>query len=127
VSQVWTIRGADTVTSDADVRYLLTTAGLEADVHTLRPVGTTRIEAERFRELAAAQGWRAAVVVTSPLHTRRACRAFEHVGVTVTCRASPDRSLPWQHLTGPDARLAGFGAWLYEALAWLEYRIRGWV
>jgi uncharacterized SAM-binding protein YcdF (DUF218 family) len=81
----------------------------------------------RAWELAAPKGWRRLVVITSPIHTRRACATFEKVGFTVVCRASPDRTVSIETLLTGEERLRAFGAWLYEALGWREYRLRGWV
>jgi len=115
------------VTSDADQRAILALAGLEPELHILAPVGTTRIEAVRMEELANRHGWRSVVVVTSPSHTKRACAAFEGVGLTVTCRPAPDRSVAWSQLDSPGDRTRAFGQWLYETLGWWEYRARGWI
>ncbi|PYO47012.1 MAG: hypothetical protein DMD72_11220 [Gemmatimonadetes bacterium] len=67
-------------------------------------------------------------VVTSPMHTRRACSTFEAVGFVVTCVAARVRTpggrdpAPW-----PRDRLTVFGDWVYEAVATEEYRYRGWL
>lgn len=127
VSRLRVEHGADTAASDADVEYLLGVTGLQAQVFTLDPVGSTRVEAERLRDLAARQGWRRIVVVTSPLHTRRACAAVERVGLVAICRPSPERSAAIRTLPGPADRIHAAGEWLYETLARLEYGLRGWI
>ncbi len=127
VSRLAIPHGADTVTSDGDVAYLLEAAGLEVELYTLAPVGTTRLEAERLRELAAPRAWRRVVVVTSPLHTRRACAAVERLGFEVACRPSPDRTVALRSLPRPRDRIRAAAGWLYETLAWARYRWRGWV
>lgn len=89
---------------------------------------STRGEALRVRAALAPRNVRRIAVVTSPMHTRRACRTFEKVGFQVTCipaRASgtpgrrPDRR--------PAGRIAVFGAWVYETAATILYRSRGWL
>lgn len=115
------------VTSDADQRAILALAGVEPELHILATVSTTRIEAVRMEELASRHGWRSVVVVTSPSHTKRACAAFEGVGLTVTCRPAPDRTIAWSRLDSPGDRTRAFGQWLYETLGWWEYRARGWI
>ena len=127
VSRVRTTVGHDTVTSDADQRFLLSIAALTPELHVLDPVGSTRLEAVRAAELAERHGWHRVVVVTSPSHTGRACAAFEKVGLQVTCRSSPDRTAALRSQPRPRDRLAAFRLWLYERLAWAEYRLRGWV
>lgn len=115
------------VTSDADQRAVLRLVGVEPELHILSPAGTTRLEAVRMEELATRQGWRSVVVVTSPSHTRRACAAFEAVGLEVTCRPSRDRQVAWGALDSTGDRTRAFGQWLYETLGWWEYRVRGWI
>jgi uncharacterized SAM-binding protein YcdF (DUF218 family) len=127
VSRVHVTHRGDTVTSDADVASLLAAAGLTARVHTLHPVGTTRLEAVRLRELAGDLGWRRVIVVTSPLHTRRACAAVAATGLAVHCRPAPERSIALATLPRPRDRIRAAGGWLYETLGWLAYRARGWV
>jgi uncharacterized SAM-binding protein YcdF (DUF218 family) len=115
-----------TVTSDRDQRELAALLGSPVELHVLDSVGSTRIEAERARDLFAKHGWRTAIVVTSPVHTRRACATFEAVGIAVTCRASPDRTAAVHTQIHAGDRVAAFGQWLYETLGWWEYRARGW-
>lgn len=89
---------------------------------------STRDEALRAAQMLLPHGWKRVVVVSSPLHTRRACAAFEAVGFTVTCIPALARTPgggdpgPW-----PADRLRVFGDWLYERLAWTRYKLRGWV
>ncbi len=115
------------VDSDRDQRAILEAAGVTPELHILTPVGTTRIEAVRMAELAAPHGWHRIVVVTSAVHTRRACAAFEAVGFEVICRPSPERDFALQRMTSGTDRSQAFGQWLYEFLGWWEYRARGWV
>ena len=80
---------------------VLASAGYTGDLRILTPVGTTRLEAERTRDMANREGWKRIIVVTSPIHTRRACATFETVGLAVTCRPSPDRTLALDRLVEP--------------------------
>jgi len=125
-SRVRVSYGADSISSDADLSYLATVAG-EIPMTVLDRVGTTRLEAERFQALATASGWSTIVVVTSPSHTRRACGTYARLGLRVICRASPDRSAAIETLPRPHDRLAAFSDWLYESLAMVWYRYRGWL
>src|SRR3954465_5384056 len=90
-------------------------------------VHTTRDEAVNAWRLLEARNAKNVAVVTSPLHTRRACATFEQVGFVVTCVPAISRVYS---LTGADNggdRLTLFREWLYERAAWFEYRARGWV
>jgi uncharacterized SAM-binding protein YcdF (DUF218 family) len=113
--------------SDLGQQRLYQATGLQPEVYVVDSVGTTRLEAVRAWDLARAKGWRRIVVITSPIHTRRACATFAKVGFDVVCRMSPDRSVSIWSLLDGEERLRAFGAWLYEALGWREYRWRDWV
>ena len=92
------------------------------------PTTSTRDEALQASHLLLPQGMLRVGVVTAPMHTRRACAAFERVGFTVTCipalvRAAGGRDPgPW-----PADRLRVFGDWVYERLATVKYRNAGWL
>ena len=89
---------------------------------------STRDEAVKVAELLLPLGIRRISVVATPMHTRRACSAFEAVGFEVTCIPALVRSPggqdpgPW-----PADRLRVFGEWVYEVVATLNYRSRGWL
>lgn len=91
-------------------------------------VKSTREEALRSAELLLPTGMRRIAVVAAPMHTRRACSAFEAVGFEVTCVPARTRSAggrdpgPW-----PADRLKVFGDWVYEVAATTRYRARGWL
>lgn len=88
---------------------------------------STRDEALRARDLFRARKWKRIVVVTSPMHTRRACAAFEKVGVTVSCAASEVRDFSFKALDTPYDRVAAFQLWLYETAGTIRYRQLGWI
>ena len=67
------------------------------------------------------------MLVTSPFHTRRACRTFETVGLKVTCVPSDSRDIAIRRLAFPHDRLKAFGMWLYEAAGTIRYRQLGWI
>jgi len=94
---------------------------------TVDSVRTTRDEAIRAWRLLSPRGATRVAVVTSPLHTLRACATFERVGFTVSCIAAVSRAYSTDRATTPDERLTLFRAWLYERAALVEYRARGWV
>lgn len=90
-------------------------------------VSTTRDEAVNSWNLLSPQGTTRVAVVTSPLHTRRACATFEQVGFTVFCVPAVSRVYSLTAADNGAERLIVFREWLYERAAWLEYRWRGWV
>ena len=115
-------------TSEADQARMLALFAAPVEwVHT-PIVHTTREEAVESAALLQPRGIRRIALVVSPMHTRRGCAAFEAVGFQVTCVVSrtgvPGGRRPedW-----PRDRLSAFGDWVYEALATVEYRQRGWL
>lgn len=119
--------GNDIITSTPDQQRLISLAGGSVAVFTVDSVHSTHDEAVAMAAVAARQGWRSAAVVTAPLHSRRACAAFEHAGLQVACLPAQSRDINLSTLRGADARLAAFGQWVYERLGWIEYRWRGWI
>jgi len=67
------------------------------------------------------------VVVTSPLHTRRACATFEMVGFTVSCFPARTRGYSTWHPVEPPDRIASFADYIYERLGMIKYRWKRWI
>jgi uncharacterized SAM-binding protein YcdF (DUF218 family) len=110
-------------TSDRGQRELVELAGLSARHVILDSVATTRHEAERTAAYLRPTGRTHVAVVTSPMHTRRACAMFEATGLTVTCVAARTRTHDTWHPRTPEDRLATFRAYLYEQLAMVKWRL----
>jgi len=125
------------VTEPRRSRHGVTAAADQARVRALvaRPfpmlmvdsVHTTRDEAVNAWRMLDARNAKRVAVVTSPLHTRRACATFEQVGFVVTCVPAVSRVYSVTGADNGSDRLTLFREWLYERAAWTEYRIRGWV
>lgn len=125
------------VTEPRRSRHGVTAAADQARVRALvaRPfpmlmvdsVHTTRDEAVHAWRLLQARSATRVAVVTSPLHTRRACATFEQVGFEVTCVPAVSRVYSVTGADNGNDRLTLFREWLYERAAWIEYRTRGWV
>jgi uncharacterized SAM-binding protein YcdF (DUF218 family) len=81
----------------------------------------------RMKRVADARGWRRIAVVTSPLHTRRACATFEAVGFQVLCVPAALRGSGLDPQSIPEDRFRGFRLWLYETFATNSYKRRGWI
>lgn len=88
---------------------------------------TTRTEALRMKTVAQKNNWQTVAVVTSPLHTRRACATFEAVGFRVVCVPAAVRNSGLHPASSAQQRLHSFQAWLYEIFATDTYRRRGWI
>jgi uncharacterized SAM-binding protein YcdF (DUF218 family) len=118
------------VTEPRRSRQGVTTAADQARVRALvaRPfpmlrvdsVHTTRDEAVNTWRLLQARHATRIAVVTSPLHTRRACATFEQVGFAVTCVSAVSRVYSVSGADNGNDRLVLFREWLYERAAWTE-------
>lgn len=126
-SRVRSTRGRVTITSDSDQARLVALAPDSVRWLVIDSVATTRDEATQTAAAAPREHWQRVAVVTSPLHTRRACAAFRKAGLTVTCVAAPSRGVAVHSLNTATDRVAAFGPWLYETVGWWWYRVKGWV
>ena len=120
-------RGKDDIDSDADQRRLISLASLAGVWSIVDSVSTTRDEAVQTAALLLPSGARSIIVVTSPMHTRRACETFEAVGFRVVCRAARERDFVTGHPAGNRDRIAAVRAFGYEMMAMLKYRWKGWL
>ena len=64
-------------------------------------------------------------VVTSPLHSRRACATFEAVGFKVVCAPAGSREYVVPGALAPEDRLATFPRLIYEKFAAATYKSNG--
>jgi uncharacterized SAM-binding protein YcdF (DUF218 family) len=115
------------ISDSADQENLLALAKPSAQVIFVDSVLTTRDEALRMRTLARSRGWSTVAVVTSPMHTRRACATFEAVGLKVVCVPADVRESGLHRGSSALDRLRAFRWWLYETFAGASYRGRGWI
>jgi len=115
------------INSDADQRRLISLASVSGAWIVVDSVHTTRDEAVRSGARLLPAGARSIIVVTSPMHTRRACATFEAVGFRVVCRASRERDFATNPPAGNRDRLAALRAFGYEQLGMIKYRARGWL
>ena len=115
------------VDTDAAQRRLVRSLADSVDWHIVAPVSTTHDEALRAAELLRPLGKTRIAVVTSPMHTRRACATFEALGFTVVCVPSEEWLYSERNLARPLDRLRAFFDYVYERLGMIEYRRRGWI
>ena len=119
--------GKETVTDSADLAKIAGLTGSTSAIVFVDSVFTTRTEALQMKKIADARGWRRIAVVTSPLHSRRACATFEAVGFQVVCVPAELRGSGLDSRSIPEDRFRGFRSWLYETFATDSYRRRGWI
>jgi uncharacterized SAM-binding protein YcdF (DUF218 family) len=111
--------------STADVERLVTLAGARTAWTFVTDVHSTRDEATR---VAAKLGrGKSIVLVTQPMHTRRACATFEAVGLKVFCAPSREQRYVAWHPRNSGERLEAFREYVYERLGMVKYRAKGWV
>ena len=120
--------GTGRLTTDGDQARLIALGSIPPDRWVVATgATTTREEAVSTARILLPRGEKRIIVVTSPLHTRRACATFEAVGFLVVCRASRERD----HVTNPPLgthdRLAALRAYGYEVAGFLKYRLQGWL
>ena len=113
------------LTSMPDQQALVALVPASGPLEWIDSVASTRDEAVRLSRRAFQARWKRVAVVTSPMHSRRACATVEAMGLAVTCVVAPWRVAGWP------ARTTGDRVWLmkrlvYESLAWAQYRITGW-
>ena len=120
-------RSRNGVTTAADQAQLRSLVARPFPMLMVDSVHTTRDEAVNTWRLLEVRNARRVAVVTSPLHTRRACSTFEQVGFVVTCVPAASRVYSVTGADNGSDRLTLFREWLYERAAWIEYRARGWV
>ena len=111
----------------ADLQSVISLIGEGTRTILVDSVTTTRTEALRMKAIARANGWQTLAVVTSPLHTRRACATFEAVGFRVVCVPATVRGSGLIPGSIAEDRLRDFRSWLYETFATDSYRRRGWI
>lgn len=115
------------VTSEADQRALAQLALPGITPRFVYDVHSTRDEALAFAALARTHSWRRVVVVTSPMHSRRACAAIAHEGLSVECRPADGRDYSVRTLDSDNDRRMAFQDVVYETTATWLYRARGWM
>ena len=115
------------LSDSADQETLLGLANPSAQVIFVDSVLTTRTEALRMKAIAQSRGWSTVAVVTSPMHTRRACATFEAVGFKVVCVPAAVRESGLYEGSNAQDRLRAFRWWLYETFATDSYRRHGWI
>jgi uncharacterized SAM-binding protein YcdF (DUF218 family) len=119
--------GEKSVSDSVDQNAVVGLMGSGVRVIFVDSVVTTRTEAMLMRDIARPNRWGTLAVVTSPLHSRRACATFEAVGFRVVCVPAAVRGSGLYPGADAEDRLRAFRAWLYETFATASYKSRGWI
>ncbi|MGI8401522.1 MAG: YdcF family protein [Gemmatimonadaceae bacterium] len=119
--------GGRSTSDSVDLNALVALVGTPPRVIFVDSVVTTRTEAMRMSSIARDNRWSTLAVVTSPLHTRRACATFEAAGLKVVCVPAAVRGSGLYPGANAEDRLRAFRAWLYETFATASYKSRGWI
>jgi uncharacterized SAM-binding protein YcdF (DUF218 family) len=119
--------GGKSVSDSADLENVAALTGATTQIVFVDSIFTTRTEAQRMKAIADASGLRTLAVVTSPMHSRRACATFEAVGFKVVCVPAAIRGSGTAPGSNGEDRLRAFRSWLYETFATDSYRRRGWI
>ena len=88
---------------------------------------STRTEAIALGVVYRDRDWKRILVVTSPVHSRRACAAFEKEGMEVVCYPSIEMDFDLETLEEPDERLESFEPIMHEIVGLWVYRRLGWM
>lgn len=107
-------------------RYLTNLGVADADIILLKDVRNTRREADALAQLMHENGWKSALLVTDPYHTRRAHYTFQQASQELKFYAVPlpPGPLVWQ----PDrwwTRRGDMYATVRESLAWVNTLVGG--
>jgi uncharacterized SAM-binding protein YcdF (DUF218 family) len=119
--------GRKSVSDSVDQKAVVGLTSSGARVIFVDSVVTTRTEAMRMRDIARSNRWGTLAVVTSPMHSRRACATFEAVGFRVVCVPAAVRGSGLYQGANAEDKLRAFRAWLYETFATASYKSRGWI
>ena len=119
--------GDGSATSEGDQRALVALALPGMTPRFVHNVHSTYDEALAFAALANTHSWRRVAVVTSPMHSARACATVEKAGLSVECRPANGRDYSLRARRSAESRRLIFADVLYEWSATALYRARGWL
>jgi uncharacterized SAM-binding protein YcdF (DUF218 family) len=108
-------------------RELMDAAGVATELVVLPKAENTRGEALAVASLARDRGFKLILLVTSPIHSRRASAALEKEGVTVVSSPSAETRFDLSTLDTWNDRLSAFGTVMHERLGLWVYARRGWI
>jgi uncharacterized SAM-binding protein YcdF (DUF218 family) len=114
-------------TGEAAKRYVIGLGVPERDVLVIRDAWNTRAEARVLDSLMREQGWRTAIIVTSPFHSRRALYTVERLSPDLTFYSSPvgAQAPEWQPVDWWKRRNDAFLT-TREFVSWINTLVNGW-
>jgi uncharacterized SAM-binding protein YcdF (DUF218 family) len=106
----------------------MTMAGVDRKWRDLGEARITEDEAEDIRKVIPTYNLHSIIVVTSPMHTRRACAAIEkRTRLMVTCVPAHERYPTTRRPRGIANHIETAREYFYERLAMIKYRLKGWL
>jgi uncharacterized SAM-binding protein YcdF (DUF218 family) len=108
-------------------RDLMEAAGVTTELVVLPRAENTREEAQAVATLARSRSFKLILLVTSPIHSRRASAALEKEGLTVVSSPSAETRFDLATLDTWNDRLTAFGTVMHERLGLFVYARRGWI
>jgi uncharacterized SAM-binding protein YcdF (DUF218 family) len=115
------------VTREHTVKMQLGPFANQKDVVLLPPGENTHDEATETAKLAEQHGWHTIILVTDPLHLRRAAATFTKVGLEVVGAPCGTPEYDIERLNNVPARIRALSDWLHEVIGFQVYKRRGWV
>jgi uncharacterized SAM-binding protein YcdF (DUF218 family) len=114
-------------TGEAAKRYVIRLGVPESDVLIIRDTWNTRAEARVLDSLMREHGWRSAIIVTSPFHSRRALYTVEKISPDLTFYSSPvtAQAPEWQPVDWWKRRSDAFLT-TREFISWINTLVNGW-
>ncbi len=114
-------------TGEAAKRYVVSLGVPEQDVLIIRDVTNTRAESQALMKLMYDQGWKTAIIVTSPFHSRRALFTVEKTAPGLTFYSSPvSAQAPEWSPDGWWKRRGDSYITIRELLSWANTLFNGW-
>lgn len=111
----------------AVARQLMEYTGVNAELVVGGRAENTREEALVVGKLVRERGFKLILLVTSPIHSRRASAALEKEGAKIVSSPSAETRFDLETLDTWGDRLAAFGSVMHERLGLWVYARRGWV
>jgi uncharacterized SAM-binding protein YcdF (DUF218 family) len=108
-------------------KALTESLGIQVELQTVGGNRNTRDEALSLARLCRERGWKRVIVVTSPYHSRRACAAVEHEGLSVVCSPSVETGYDSKGLARSEERRRAFSVAIHERIGLWLYGVRGWL
>jgi uncharacterized SAM-binding protein YcdF (DUF218 family) len=109
------------------VRKQMDNLGLHNPITETGSVEDTHDEALAVAKIARERGWKKIILVTHPMHMRRAAAVFEKTGLKVIAAPCEEQRYDLKHLNGFWTRLGAFKDWMHEVLGYRMYQRHGWI